>query len=240
MWCKAHVLEDEDVRRAFEQREETEERLDETGFREFIMGDSRTTLTSNGPSFCRPCGKRSRSTAARNMREMLSVLWRYHQAVMARSSPVFAAPSSNGGGLGLFVRKKTQMSAGKPILPRHVWGALQGIDDPETYAKLQAVGYPSLYSQGNAILIGPLSLANHACTAPAVFSHPQRFSDDLPEFENLQAVRARASSDGRLSAGQELLINYFPDDAERRAHSLSSTVMIAGQPCRCRSCLDAL
>ena len=229
LFFQRHILERPDVRAQFE---EGEEALDLDGFRQLVRAVANPCKW--GPSFCRPRRGTSAKTAKRNTNDMLAVLWRYYEALLHPSSPIYVAESEAVGGLDLFARRGATVAVAGHLFPGHLWGVPFEMDE-DTFAELHAGDYPSLYRtpDGRAhILCGPLALVNHRCAAHLSFSLPKKIAVppaasstaaplrkggiSLEEFAGLSAVYARATRRLQVAKGEESMVNYFGQEGRKK------------------------
>lgn len=188
LWCcfKAHVLEKDDVRAAFQVS------LSETHFRRLM----RVVLRKYGPVELRGPSR----TARRLERDSLGVLWRYYLAILDPASSIRVGCGARG--LGLYAKKRLEPGR----LPKEMFGAIASVGE-EDFDALVDAKYPSLYQTG--ILFGPLSLVNHSCGAYF------RFSNLIPRgrpkgFDGFGIIRLKLTSHmvKFVSAGSEIVVNY--------------------------------
>jgi len=168
LYFKRHVLEKDDVRTLFQTRSEV---LTRKEFRLALL-ESKADPRCFGPRFCRLSSRLSRE---RNIRELISIAYRYYLALLSSQSPVEVRRSSSIGGLGIFLKQSINISCEELFLEHIIFGLALELSDEE-YEELHRCGYPSLIAgyRKQYLLAGPLALINHSCSAPACFSVPQR------------------------------------------------------------------
>lgn len=221
VFFKRHILEEREVREQFEQAV-----LDQAQFRELVR---ETTAKKPLPYFCRPRGKIKPDTAQRNMREMLTILYRYYEALLHPKSLIHVVESKCVGGLGVCARDPAIIKEGNAVFADHLWGVPFEVSD-DNFEELHAKGYPSLYTTNDGrghILAGPLSLVNHRCGSPLVLSMPRKTTRPISEeFEGMPVVIVRATRHYHVHKDEELEINYF----------VGGAVSFPGGKCKCRVC----
>jgi len=224
LFFKRHILEKPCVRELFE-RELTREDF-------AALVKQHANPMKYGPSFCRR--KRSEATNSRNTNDMMAVLYRYHAALLAPSSPI-RTKESKAAGLGIFLRtggRKAAAKQGMPLLEEHLFGTLFELTSKEEIEELRNEGYPSLLEVPQKIkrknkgitspnekteakvyaVCGPLSLVNHDCSAPLRFTLPRSMMphEEGKEFHGLQAIYAQpvAERGFRGTEGEEISATY--------------------------------
>lgn len=215
LYFKRHILEKESVRARFE-----EVALDLQGFKELVTKEANPLKF--GPSFCR---RKSEKTTSRNIQDLMLVIWKYYQALLHPSSPVYVAKSALGG-LGLFLRRDVERASkkGGALIPFGVdlWGVLFEIPEEE-FTSLQELHYPSLYNT-HMIMGGPVSLMNHRCKARLRFTGAKQVH--LEEFQGMKAVYVCSEAGYFGKKDQELTIDYLS----------GGKGTFFGDKCACDSC----
>ena len=225
LFFKRHILEKAEVRAAFEQQTPA---LDRAGFRRLVK--AKANPAKFGPSACR---RRSAKTSKRNTNDLLAALWPYYLALLHPDSPIYVRESGWAGGLGLYARRGTTMSAGKALFEASLWGVVIKVDDSAADL-LQAMEYPSLYDKQAGkprVMCGPLALVNHQCGARLAFSFPRQVAS-IEELTGRQAVYALSTSGPcryRVAKDKEILVDYFSGSKPDKG-------AFAGQPCQCKAC----
>ncbi len=154
---KRHILEKDHVLVEFYQKE-----LERKSYKELLLLHANPCVY--GPQFCR---LKNAETRRRNINELVSVTYRYYDALLAPTSPITVKRSQvANGGLGVFLKDGPDFvcKLESDVLQRELFG-LALFDTKEDFEALLAAGHHSLMtSSGKHILfIGPLSLVNHEC-----------------------------------------------------------------------------
>ena len=233
LYFKRHILEKENVRKTFQ---DLSLHLDKSTYRDYLFNLPDATPQCYGPRFCRV---KNRSTRERSLRELISITYRYYEALLSPLSPIEVRQSTlPTGGLGIFLKKTTtlKLKHDQLLLPKVFWGLALEINEDD-YETLVDSNYPSLlcgYRKKRYIIAGPIALVNHACKSSLCFTLPRRLIEPeiLPEeFQDIPSVRALARRDVELLAGSELFVDYFSK------YSVGdSTVNVFGEDCRCPCC----
>ncbi len=157
----------------------------------------------------RPNARRSRTTCERLNRDMITVLYEYHKALMGAGVPwEIRGRAVEGAGLGLFARKAFVWNDAHA---KQLFGVVCGVSEGD-FQTLCEKKYPSLFSSRNAgdgILFGPASLLNHACDAPFTWTNPVKRG--VPAmFEGFDALRLKKRSKKGVSfeANEEICVSY--------------------------------
>jgi len=222
LFFKRHILEKEEVRKDFEAQA-----LDVEEFRSIVR--SKANPKTLGPAFCRRKGS---TTNARNINDMLVVVWKYYLALLHPESPIFVAPSPVGG-LGLFARQQVTLSEGRRLFESFLWGVLFAVSEEE-FVRLHERRYPSLYETDDSkpahyIICGPIALANHCCGAGLAFTTPSHLPRKLEEFSDLHGVYAKVTDPSVLpQENEEIFVDYT---------ALQSGQFFSDGECLCSSCL---
>lgn len=239
LFFKRHVLEKPEVRPLFEKEVTREEFA--------LLVKKHANPLKHGPSFCRR--KRSQASNKRNTNDMLAVLYRYHQALLSPDSPIEVRESSEEKGLGIYLRQGAGAKQGQTLLEGQLFGTLFEVNDKEEIEELRAEGYPSLlepFGTKNAeknkvfAVCGPLSLANHSCTAGLRFTLPRSMMprERDREFHGLQAVYAQAIKENgyRGRAGQEVTVHYDAPSSSSSSKDRPTYFSGGTKRCRCSKC----
>ncbi len=193
---KSAVLEDARMREAM---------LQETGAASFARFHRLMVPLLKSSPF-RPNARRSRATCERLNRDMITVLYEYHKALMGPW--VIQGRAAEGAGLGLFAREPFVWTDAHA---KQLFGIVCGVSEGD-FQTLCEKKYPSLFSSrdtGDGILFGPASLLNHACDAPFTWTNPVKRG--VPAlFDGFDALRLkkRARKEVSFEANEEICVLY--------------------------------